>query len=74
MSGVYGYIYFSANDTSMLMLSGEIYYLLFFLFVIIFSNKQSRTCTLREAVIVGSVLQEASVPPFDSRYNFMRNL
>ena len=46
----------------------------FFLFVIIFSNKQSRTCTLREAVIVGSVLQEASVPPFDSRYNFMRNL
>lgn len=38
---------------------------LFFLF-----NKQSRTCNLREAVIIGSVLQKVSIPILHSRFLF----
>lgn len=31
---------------------------------------QSGTCSLREAVIIGSVIQKASIPPLHSRYYF----
>ncbi|KAJ1400271.1 Bystin [Sesbania bispinosa] len=42
---------------------------------ILFPLCESRTCTLREAVIIGSIIEKVSIPPLHSRYvNLVKDL